>query len=79
MPLVTRNVFIDTEFFVKANLDFNSRTIKSFEDLCGDDELNHVTSTIVVSEVKRKIVEHIKDALKGVNNFRRKAAVLRMV
>ncbi|MCL1553165.1 PIN domain-containing protein [Xanthomonas nasturtii] len=77
MPLVTRNVFIDTEFFVKANLDFNSRTIKSFEDLCGDDELNHVTSTIVVSEVKRKIVEHIKDALKGINNFRRKAAVLK--
>lgn len=34
MPLVTRNIFIDTEFFVKANLDFNSRTIKSFEELC---------------------------------------------
>lgn len=77
MPLVTRNVFIDTEFFVKANLDFHSRTIKSFEDLCGDNELNHVTSTIVISEVKRKIVDHIKDALKGINNFRRKAAVLK--
>ncbi|AZD16900.1 PIN domain-containing protein [Pseudomonas chlororaphis] len=77
MPLATRNVFIDTEFFVKANLDFHSRTIKSFEDLCGDNELNHMTSTIVVSEVKRKIVDHIKDALKGINNFRRKAAVLK--
>lgn len=77
MPLVTRNVFIDTEFFVKANLDFHSRTIKAFEDLCGDNELNHITSTIVVNEVKRKIVEHIKDALRGINNFRRKAAVLK--
>ncbi|WP_256852113.1 PIN domain-containing protein [Pantoea sp. Fr+CA_20] len=77
MPLVTRNVFIDTEFFVKANLNFHSRTIKSFEDLCGDNELKHVTSTIVVREVRRKIVEHIKEALKGVNNFRRKAAVLK--
>lgn len=77
MPLVTRNVFVDTEFFVKANLDFNSRTIKSFEELCGDNELNHITSTIVVSEVRRKIVDHIKDALKGIKNFRRKAAVLK--
>ncbi|MGX9249964.1 PIN domain-containing protein [Pantoea ananatis] len=77
MPLVTRNVFIDTEFFVKANLDFHSRTIKTFVDLCGDNELNHVTSTIVVQEVKRKITDKINDALKGVNNFRRKAAVLK--
>lgn len=77
MPLVTRNVFIDTEFFVKANLDFNSRTIKSFEELCDDNELNHITSTIVVSEVRRKIVDHIKDALKSIKNFRRKAAVLK--
>jgi hypothetical protein len=77
MPLVTRNVFIDTEFFVKANLDFNSRTIKSFEELCGDNELTHITSTIVINEVRRKIIDHIKDALKGIKNFRRKAAVLR--
>ncbi|WP_369987564.1 PIN domain-containing protein [Pseudomonas xanthosomatis] len=77
MPLVTRNVFIDTEFFVKANLDFHSRTIKAFEELCGEGELNHLTTTIVVNEVKRKIVDHIKEALKGVSNFRRKAAVLK--
>lgn len=77
MPLVTRKVFIDTEFFVKANLDFNSRTIQSFEDLCGENELNHITSTIVVNEVRRKIVDHIKEALKGIKNFRRKAVVLK--
>lgn len=77
MPLVTRNVFIDTEFFVKANLDFNSRTIKYFEDLCDNSELNHITSTIVLNEVRRKIIDHIKDALRGIKNFRRKAAVLK--
>lgn len=77
MPLVTRNVFIDTEFFVKANLDFHSRTIKSFEDLCCDGELKHITSTIVIKEVERKIVAHIEEAIKGVINFRRKAAVLK--
>ncbi|MCE9856964.1 PIN domain-containing protein [Raoultella planticola] len=77
MPLVTRNVFIDTEFFVKANLDFNSRTIKSFEELCEKNEFKHITSTIVVKEVERKVIEHIKEALKGINNFRRKAVVLK--
>jgi len=77
MPLITRNVFIDTEFFVKANLDFNSRTLKSFEELCEKGELRHITSTITVKEVERKIKEHIKEALKGIKNFRRKASVLR--
>ncbi|EKN3469306.1 PIN domain-containing protein [Yersinia enterocolitica] len=77
MPLITRNVLIDTEFFVKANLDFNSRTIKSFEELCEHNEFRHITSTIVVKEVRRKISEQIKEALKGIKNFRRKAAVLK--
>ncbi|ENU0941759.1 PIN domain-containing protein [Citrobacter freundii] len=77
MALVTRNVFIDTEFFVKANLDFNSRTIKSFEELCEKDEFKHITSTVVVKEINRKITEQIQEALKGIKNFRRKAAVLK--
>ena len=77
MPLVTRNVFIDTEFFVKANLDFNSITIKSFEELCEKNEFRHITSTIVVKEVERKVTEQIKEALNGIKNFRRKAAVLK--
>lgn len=77
MPLVTRNVFIDTQFFVRANLDFNSRSIKHFEELCSKSELNHLTSTIVVKEVRRKIVDQIQEALKGIKNFRRKAAVLK--
>jgi hypothetical protein len=76
MPLQTRNVFIDTEFFVKAGLDFSSKTLESFKDICSDGELNHITSTIVVREVKRKIGEHIGDAINGVNSFRRKAKIL---
>ena len=76
MPLQTRNVFIDTEFFVKAGLDFSSKTLESFKDICADGELNHITSTIVVREVKRKIGEHIGDAINGVNSFRRKARIL---
>ncbi|AUZ61840.1 hypothetical protein PRJ_5282 [Pseudomonas sp. XWY-1] len=76
MPLQTRNVFIDTEFFVKAGLDFSSKTIDAFRDVCGEGELNHITSTIVVREVKRKISEHINEAINGVKAFRRKARIL---
>ncbi|WP_426778797.1 PIN domain-containing protein [Pseudomonas aeruginosa] len=76
MPLQTRNVFIDTEFFVKAGLDFSSKTIDSFRDICSDGALSHITSTIVVREVKRKISEHINDAINGVKSFRRKAKIL---
>ncbi|MCS8168023.1 PIN domain-containing protein [Pseudomonas aeruginosa] len=76
MPLQTRNVFIDTEFFVKSGLDFSSKTIESFRDICGRGELSHITSTIVVREVKRKISEHINEAINGVKSFRRKAKIL---
>ncbi|MGA6107818.1 PIN domain-containing protein [Pseudomonas solani] len=76
MPLQTRNVFIDTEFFVKAGLDFSSKTIDSFRDICSDGDLNHITSTVVVREVKRKISEHIHEAINGVKAFRRKAKIL---
>lgn len=77
MPLHTRNVFIDTEFFVKAGLDFSSKTLQSFKEICNEGELKHVTSTIVVKEVKRKIAEQIKEAISGVTEFRRKARTLR--
>ena len=76
MPLQTRNVFIDTEFFVKAGLDFSSRTLESFKDICSSGELAHITSTIVVREVNGKISDHIQEALNSVNTFRRKAKIL---
>lgn len=76
MPLQTRNVFIDTEFFVKAGLDFSSRTLESFKDICSNGELAHITSTIVVREVNGKILDHIQEALNSVNSFRRKAKIL---
>ena len=77
MPLVTKNVFIDTEFFIRANLDFHSTTIKSFENLCSDDELNHMTTTVVIQEVKSKISNKINEALKDIRKFKQKAVILK--
>lgn len=77
MSLVTKNVFIDTEFYVKAELNFESQTFKSFEELCQKNELAHVTSTVVEQEVKKKILESIKEGLKGLENFKKRAGFLR--
>ena len=77
MPLYTRNVFIDTEPFVKAGLDFSSKTIESFKWLCSEGELKNITSTIVVKELQRKISEQIREAVGGVSDFRRKAKALK--
>lgn len=77
MSLATKNVFIDTEFYVKAELDFESQTFKSFEELCQKNELTHITSTVVEQEVKKKILESIKEGLKNLDNFKKRAGFLR--
>ncbi|MBY8958283.1 DUF4935 domain-containing protein [Pseudomonas sp. MIS38] len=77
MPLATKNVFIDTEFYVKAEMDFESQTFKSFEELCQKVELVHITSTVVEQEVKKKILESIKEGLKNLENFKKRAGFLR--
>jgi predicted nucleic acid-binding protein len=76
MALQTRNVFIDTQVFVKAGLEFTSRTIQAFADVCAKGDLKHITTRIVVGEVNDKISEHIKEALDKVKEFRRKAKIL---
>ncbi|MDM0013444.1 PIN domain-containing protein [Variovorax sp. J22P168] len=76
MALQTRNVFIDTQSFVKAGLDFRSKAIRAFADAAGDDEFNHLMTTISVQEVKNKIHDAIKEGLGRVMDFRRKAKML---
>lgn len=77
MALLTKNVFIDTQFFVTAELDFTSGSITSFEELCQKGELVHITNTVVVQEVKKKILEFIKEGLKGIENFQKRAGFIR--
>lgn len=77
MTLATKNVFIDTEFYVKAEMDFESQTFKSFGELCQKGELIHITSTVVEQEVKKKILESIKEGLKNLDTFKKRAGFLR--
>ncbi|MGF6527646.1 PIN domain-containing protein [Variovorax sp. PvP013] len=76
MALQTRNVFIDTQSFVKSGLDFRSKAMQAFADASGDGAFNHLMTTITVQEVKDKIYDAIKEGLNRVMDFRRKAKML---
>lgn len=74
--LETKKVFIDTQYFVKMGLHFDSPALKSFKDLCGIDELQHVTTSVVEREVQNKIELSVKEALSALQTFRRKARMI---
>lgn len=74
--LCTRKVFIDTQYFVKIGLHFDSPALVSFRKLCESNELQHVTTSVVEREVRGKIEASVKEALGAMQTFRRKARML---
>ncbi|EOX1293053.1 PIN domain-containing protein [Vibrio cholerae] len=74
--LETKNVFIDTQYFVKSNLNFSSRSFVTLKDLCKRNELRFYLTSVVEKEVESKIELSIKDALSSLQSFRKKASIL---
>ena len=74
--LETKNLFIDTQYFVKSNLNFSSRSFVTLQDLCKKDELRYLLTSVVKQEVESKIELSIKDALSSLQSFRKKASIL---
>lgn len=74
--LETRKVFIDTQCFVKAGLHFDGLAFKSFRKYCEEKELFHLSTSVVVREVKSQIDKSVKDAISSIQSFRRKARLL---
>lgn len=74
--LETRNVFIDTQYFVKSGLHFDGPAFKSFRKYCEAKELFHISTTVVEREVGSKIKASVKEALGSIQTFRRKARLL---
>ena len=74
--LETKNVFIDTQVFVKSGLHFDGPAFKSFRKYCEADELSHISTTVVEREVESKIEASVKDALSSIKTFRKKARLL---
>lgn len=77
--LQTRNVFIDTQCYVKAGLHFEGAAFEVFRDLCERGDLTLITTSIVEREVKNKIDDSIKEALQAVNTVQRKARILKSI
>lgn len=74
--LETKKVFIDTQCFVNAGLHFDGPAFKSFRKYCENDELIHISTSVVTREVKSKIENSVKDAINSIQSFRRKARLL---
>lgn len=74
--LESRKVFIDTQYFVKAGLHFDSPALKSFRKYCESGGLLHITTTVVEREVKSKIANSVNEAISAIKTFRRKAKIL---
>ena len=74
--LETRNVFIDTQYFVKSNYNFESMSFTSLKDLCQKEELRYFLTSVVEREVENKIELSIKEALGSLQSFKRKANLL---
>ncbi|SHA03026.1 hypothetical protein BTHERMOSOX_731 [Bathymodiolus thermophilus thioautotrophic gill symbiont] len=74
--LETKKVFIDTQYFVKSGLHFDTPAFESFKKYCNENKLSHVSTTVVEWEVKSKIEISVKEALSAMRKFRRKARLL---
>jgi len=74
--LETRNIFIDTQYFVQTGLYFDNPALKSFKELCEFGELFHITTSVVMREVESHINLSVKEALNAMQTFKRKARIL---
>jgi hypothetical protein len=74
--LETRNVFIDTQYFVKNNYNFGSQSFTSLCKLCKSEELRYHLTSVVEQEVENKIKASIKESLSSLQSFKKKANIL---
>jgi BMFP domain-containing protein YqiC len=74
--LQTKNVFIDTEIYVRNQFNFENAVFSSFREACASEELTHITTSTVKKEVDRKIDKSIQTALNALNTFQRNAQTL---
>jgi hypothetical protein len=74
--LQTKNVFIDTECYIRTKLNLDNIIFNTFKNLCSSSELDHVTTSTVKREVNRKIDESVKEAVDALTKFQRAGQIL---
>ena len=74
--LKARNIFIDTQTFVRQGLRFDHPALKRLGELGSSMMLNIILSDVVVAEVQKKIRERIQEAHLSLDRFHKKAAII---
>lgn len=77
--LKTKNVFIDTESFDAANLNFESTALKELVRLAQADFVKVFLTTVTQAEIEAHIAETIHEAALGLKRLRKEARILRNV
>src|SRR5216684_1155888 len=77
--LKTKNVFIDTEAFDAANLNFESTAFKELVRLAQADFVKVLLTAVTETEVQAHITEKIHEAAQGIKRFRKEQRMLRNV
>jgi hypothetical protein len=77
--LKTRNVFIDTESFDAANLNFDSTPLIELIRLAQADFIRVFLTTITVGEVRAHISERIHEGSQNLKRFRKEGRILKNV
>lgn len=77
--LETTNIFIDTEFFLASNLNFESTAFKEIVRLAKDGLADVFLTTVTKSEVLAHIRERVHDALPALEKFRDKGRMFQNV
>jgi PIN domain len=74
--LTTRNVFIDTEAFDSASLNFGSTALQELTKLAQAGKIHVFLTSVTVGEINEHIGAATRQAAKAVKEFRRQAPVL---
>lgn len=76
LMLETKNVFLDTQCYVRSNFNLSTPAFTAFRKACEIEELIFLSTSVVENEVLNRLSQSIKDSLSSLQTFRKKASIL---
>lgn len=74
--LVTKKVFIDTEYFIRKKFNFEIQSFSKFQTLCEMGELEHITTPVIIGECKSNLREILTASIEARKKFLKTGDVL---
>ncbi len=75
--LETRHVFVDTSIYESKNYQFHQHTLGRFKDLCNEQNLYLLMSSIIDREITSHLTKKAHEAAKHVKEFKKTIKILR--